>query len=126
MMRMLHDMPPGTVGVEAVGKVTEEDYRTVLAPAVGDALQRRDLRLLYVLGREFDSYSSGAAWEDTKLWAKHLKGWERIAVVSDEDWLEKSVKTFSWLMPGDVKVFETDEVDEAKAWLVGITLDDDD
>jgi hypothetical protein len=124
MLRILHDMPPGTVGVEAVGKVTEEDYRTVLGPAVGDALKRRDLRLLYVLGREFESYSSSAAWEDTKLWAKHLKGWERIAVVSDEDWLENSVKAFSWLMPGDVKVFETDEVNEAKAWLVGITLDD--
>jgi hypothetical protein len=58
MFRILHDMPPGTVGVEAVGKVTEEDYRTVPGPAVGDALKRRDLRLLYVLGRELDSYSS--------------------------------------------------------------------
>jgi hypothetical protein len=125
MLRILNDMPPGTVGVEAVGKVTEEDYRDVLAPAVGDALQRQDLRLLYVLGREFDSYSPGAAWEDTKLWAKNLKGWERVAIVSDADWLENAVKAFRWLMPGELKVFETDEMREAKGWLVGLDLDDD-
>jgi hypothetical protein len=125
MLRILNDMPPGTVGVEAVGKVTEDDYRDVLAPAVADALQRQDLRLLYVLGREFDSYSPGAAWEDTKLWAKNLKGWERVAIVSDADWLENAVKAFSWLMPGEMKVFETDEMREAKGWLVGLDLDDD-
>jgi hypothetical protein len=125
MLRILNDMPPGTVGVEAVGKVTEEDYRDVLAPAVAVALQRQDLRLLYVLGREFDSYSPGAAWEDTKLWAKNLKGWERVAIVSDADWLENAVKAFSWLMPGEMKVFETDEMREAKGWLVGLDLDDD-
>jgi hypothetical protein len=118
-------MPPGTIGVEAVGKVTEDDYREVLAPALADALESRSVRLLYILGEEFDSFSAGATWEDTKLWAKNLKGWERIAIVSDADWLENAVKLFGWLVPGDVKVFETDEVEEAKAWLVGIRLDDD-
>jgi hypothetical protein len=126
MFRILHDMPPGTVGVEAVGDVTEEDYRTVLAPVIEEALRRQDVGLLYVLGGESDSYSAGAAWKDTKLWAKHLKGWERVALVSDADWLENAVKAFGWLLPGEVKVFETDDVPEAKAWLVGIDLDDDD
>jgi hypothetical protein len=118
-------MPPGTVGVEAVGTVTEDDYRQVLAPALEDALKRREVRLLYILGEEFDSFSRGAAWADTKLWAKNLKGWERVAVVSDADWLEHAVNAFGWLVPGEVKVFETDDLDEAKAWLVGIDLDDD-
>ena len=125
MLRILSHMPPGTVGVEAVGTVTEDDYRQILAPVLAGALQRRDVRLLYVLGEEFDSFSRGAAWEDTKLWAKNLKGWERVAVVSDADWLEHAVSVFGWLVPGQVKVFETDDLDEAKAWLVGIDLDDD-
>jgi SpoIIAA-like len=125
VLRMLTHMPPGTVGVEAVGTVTEDDYRQVLAPALAEALQRREVRLLYILGHEFDKFSPGATLADTKLWAKNLKGWERVAVVSDADWLEHAVSVFGWLVPGDVKVFETDEVDEAKAWLVGIELDDD-
>ena len=125
MLRILHDMPPGTVGVEATGKVTEKDYRDVLAPALEAGLQDRSLRLLYVLGDGLDGHSPGAAWEDTKLWTKHLRDWERVAIVSDEDWLENAMKAFSWLMPGEVRVFESDDVREAKGWLVGIEPDDD-
>jgi hypothetical protein len=126
VLKLLRGMPPGTVGVEAVGRVTEEDYRQVLEPAVEDALERRDLKLLYLLGDDFDAHSRGAAWEDTKLWATHLKGWQRIAIVSDADWLENAVKAFSWVVPGQFAVFETDDVDEAKGWLVGARVDDDD
>ena len=126
MFRILRDMPPGTVGVAATGKVTEDDYREVLEPALREAQeQHRELRLLYVLADEFDGYSPGAMWQDTKLWAKHLKGWERVAIVSDKDWLENAVDAFGWLMPGKVKAFESDEMDEAKGWLVGIAVDDD-
>jgi SpoIIAA-like len=125
VLRILRGMPPGTVGVEATGKVTDEDYRNVLAPALADGLQDRNLRLLYVLGDGHDGHSPGAAWEDTKLWSKHLRDWKRVAIVSDEDWLENAVKAFSWLMPGEVRVFETDDVREAKGWLVGIEPDDD-
>jgi hypothetical protein len=45
MFRILRDMPPGTVGVAATGKATEDDYREVLEPALrrdgrGDGLAR--------------------------------------------------------------------------------------
>jgi len=117
-------MPPGTIGIEAVGKVTEDDYQNVLVPAVSAALERNDVRLMYILGEDFESYSPGALWADTKLVAGHREGWKKVAIVSDADWLENSIKAFGWLMPGEVKVFETDEVDDAKKWLAG--LDDDD
>jgi hypothetical protein len=125
VLRILQRMPPGTVGVEAVGKVTEEDYRRVLEPALTQASQEGRIRLLFVLGDEFGSLSPGATWADTKLWARHLKGWERIAIVSDADWLEHAATVFGWMMPGQVKVFETDDVADAKSWLVGIEDDDD-
>ena len=120
MIRVIDHMPPGTVGLEAVGKVTADDYRDVLAPAVQDAVARKDLRLLYVLGREFDSYEPGAAWADTKLWIGHLGSFKRIAIVSDADWLEHALQAIGWLVPGDIEVFDTDEVQEAKRWLVGV------
>jgi hypothetical protein len=108
-----------------VGKVTEDDYRDVLLPAVNAAVERHDVRLLYILGEDFESYSPGAVWADTKLWAQHAKAWKRIAIVSDADWLEHSVKAFGWLIPGEIKVFDTDEVHDAKEWLVGLDEDDD-
>ena len=124
MIKVIENMPPGTLGLEAVGKVTDEDYRDVLAPAIADAASRGDVRLLYVLGKDFDSYSAGAMWADTKLFTEHRKAWKRVAIVSDADWLENGVKAFGWLMPGEVKVFETDDVRDAKAWLVGLEDDD--
>jgi hypothetical protein len=125
MIKIIEDMPSGTIGLEAVGKVSEDDYRDVLLPAVSAAVERNDVRLLYILGEDFESYSPGAMWADTKLWAQHPKAWKRIAIASDADWLEHSVKAFGWLIPGEIKVFDTDDVDDAKEWLVGLDEDDD-
>lgn len=124
MIRVIEDMPPGTVGLEAIGKVTEDDYREVLAPVLAGAEPSDGLRLMFVLGREFDSYAPKAAWSDSRRWARDLKRCARLALVSDADWLETSVKVMGWLLPGEVRVFETDEVLDAKRWLVGL-LDDD-
>ena len=67
MIKIIEDMPLGTIGLEAVGKVTEDDYRDVLLPAVSAAVERNDVRLLYILGEDFESYSPGAMWADTKF-----------------------------------------------------------
>ena len=123
MIRVIENMPVGTVGVEARGEVTDEDYANVLVPALRTALEQGEVRLLYVLDPGF-TYSPGAMWADTRLWAKNLKGWKRIAIVSDADWLENAVKAFGWMMPGEVKVFESDDVHDAKEWLVGLEDDD--
>ncbi len=45
-----------------------------------------------------------------------LKAWEKVAVVSDKDWLKHTVKAFAWMIPGDVRVFGLDQLDDAKAW----------
>ena len=53
------DMPAGTIGFEATGTVTAEDYETVLVPALTAAIEAGPVRLLYVLGDDFESYSPG-------------------------------------------------------------------
>jgi hypothetical protein len=116
MIKQLDDMPDGVIGFEAHGEVTGDDYRDVMVPVVTAAMERGGVRLLYVLA-EHTTFTAGAAFADAKLGIAHLKGWERIAVVSDADWLENSIKAFGWMMPGEVKVFDDDEVEEAKAWL---------
>ncbi len=57
-------------------------------------------------------------WSDTRLWAGHRTGWEWIAVATDVDWVEHAIKALGWMMPGRVRVFDDDEVDEAERWLV--------
>ena len=118
MIRVMDHMPMGTIGFEATGKVGEKDYQDVLVPAVRAAMEQGDVRLLYVLGEDFESYSPGAMWSDTRLWAGHRDAWARVAVVTDIDWVENGIKAFSWLMPGKIRVFDDDDVDRAKLWLV--------
>ena len=118
MLRILEGLPANVLGVEAVGTVTDTDYEHVLIPAVR---ARRDahekLRFLYVLGDEFDGWSMGALWEDTKLGLESARAWEKIAIVSDSDTVHHAVKALGWMIPGDVKVFDDDELDDAKEWV---------
>ena len=68
MIRVLHDMPAGVLGFEAVDDVEEEDYANVLVPAIEQAIaEHGKVRIVYVLGPEFDEYEGDAAWEDLKL-----------------------------------------------------------
>ena len=120
MIKVISRMPVGTIGVEASGKVTEDDYRDVLVPAVTLAREQGKVRLLYVLTDGFESFSAGAMWADAKVWAKNLDGFERIALVADADWLEHLAKAVNVLVSGEIKVFESDDVRDAKIWLVGI------
>ncbi len=122
MIKAIANMPGGTNGLRASDKVSGEDCHDVPAPTMNAGMEQGNVRLMYVLGDEAD-YKQGAVWADTKMWFKNLKGWERVAVVSDADWLGNAVKAFGWLMPGEVQVFEPDDVRDAKQWLVGI--DDD-
>ena len=54
MTTIIDDMPVRNVGLEVVGKVTEEDYGDVLVPDVGDALGRGDVRQLHIPGKDVD------------------------------------------------------------------------
>ena len=117
MIRLIDDMPAGTIGVEAVGKVTGQDYDNVLVPAFSEALKRTNVRLLYLLGPQFKSYIASGMWADSKLWARNPRAWKKVALVSESGWIEKTVKTLGRLMPGRVKTFELDELDDAKAWV---------
>ena len=117
MIRQIGNMPIGTIGFEATGKVSQDDYEAVLVPAVQAAMEAGRVRILYVLGDDFESYAPGAMWADTKLWAGNLKGWEKIAIATDIDWIENAIKAFRWMMPGKVRLFDDDEVDEAQLWL---------
>ena len=117
MIRLLTDMPNGVLGLEAVGDVEKEDYENVVVPAIEQAISEHGkVRLIYVLGHEFDDYEGGAAWEDLKLGAKHPTKFERIAVVTDARWARPAMKVFSVLWPGKARAFPLAERSAATSW----------
>lgn len=118
MITLIQNLPDNVLGFEASGVVSANDYETVLMPAVEAALKKhRKVRLLYQLGASFQRFELGAVWEDTKIGLQHLSSWEKIAVVTDVDWIRSSVKVFGFAVPGEVKIFANAGLAEAKQWL---------
>lgn len=118
MLRLIEGLPDYVVGVEAVGKVEADDYRNVLDPAVAAAIeQHTSVRLLYVLGADYDGYTAGAMWQDSRLGLSEGRAFERIAVVSDHERLVSAIEHFGWMFPGELRTYALDQLDSARAWL---------
>jgi hypothetical protein len=80
--------------------------------------QHEKLRLLYVLGHDVTGISADAAWQDTKVGMAHVTKWEKVAVVTDQEWLRHSVSIFGYLIPGQIKAYPTAAEADARAWIV--------
>ena len=121
MVETVDQMPRGTIGFRATGRVSAEEYRDVLLPAVQAAVETGEVRMLFAVGPGFERFEAGALVQDSKmgltLGISHWSAWKRTAVVTDVDWIEHSVRMFTWLTPGEVRVFGLDDLDDAKAWV---------
>ena len=119
MIKHLSDFPLNVVAFACKGHVTKGDYETVLVPAVESALKQHEkVRLYYQIDADFSGIEPGAVWEDFKVGVEHLLRWERIAVVTDVNWIRHTIRAFGFLMPGEVKIFPLDEAAKAREWIV--------
>jgi hypothetical protein len=119
MLQAIDDMPPGTIGFKAVGEVEDDDWERAVEPVLRrNAADGRKLRLLYLLGPEARDVEGDAMKADVSFRARHASSFERVAVVSDEDWMRPALRALSFLVPGKAKGFRVRELTEAKAWLV--------
>lgn len=49
----------------------------------------------------------------------HFKGWGRVGLVTDIDWMRKLTHAFSWLSPSGMQVFPVTDLETAKTWVSG-------
>jgi len=106
------------IAFEVRGKLIKEDYLSIFHPLVDEAAKNgKKIKALIHFSPEFEGFSLGAAWEDFKLGIHHWNSFERLAVVTDKDWIANSVKFFSSLMPGETKIFSEEQRDEACDWV---------
>ncbi len=118
MVKKIPDLPDNVLGFTAKGTVTTNDYESIIIPEVEALFSRhRKVRFLYHLGEDFSGFEAAAMWDDTKLGLKHLTAWERIAFVSDIEWIRVAIRLFGIAIPGHVRVFHNREITEAKRWI---------
>ena len=115
---ILEHLPSNVIGIEAVGVITAQDYDEILKPLVAERLARHDhLNLLFVAGANFRACTAGAVWDDARFGLIHLTDFQKIAIVTDVDWLRMGAKFFAPLTPGQTHVFDLAAFDNARAWV---------
>ena len=118
MLKHIEHLPSSILGLYAEGKVTREDYESLVIPLLEEKHRRGErVRFLYQFGPEFSRFTPGAAMDDFRVGLKYLRLFERCAVVTDLDWLRHATHLFGSLMPCPIRVFTNDELNAAIEWL---------
>jgi hypothetical protein len=122
MIERIEDMPEGTIGFRASGRLTRDDYRNVLEPVLRGAAEAGEIRMLFRL-TDFHGLERAAWFDDIKtglgLGIGHHSAWKRSAIVTDVEWVGKAFELFAWMTPGEVAVYGLDQEDEARSWVTG-------
>ncbi len=118
MVELIEGMPDKVLAIRGKGVITGSDYESVIIPAVESKLARHEkLRVLYHLGADFAGFDAAALWDDTKVGLSHFGAWERIAIVSDLEWVRGVCRLIGVTMPGRVRVHRNAELALALAWV---------
>jgi SpoIIAA-like len=91
----------------------------VLAPALEAASAGPGkIRILLDFSGEFDGMAAGAVWQDLRMGVRNWNAWERIALVTDHEWMRDGLNMFLWAVPGEARAVPTKDRGAAMRWLV--------
>jgi predicted HAD superfamily phosphohydrolase len=100
-------------------KITKDELVKVMEEIQGPLNEWDDFKVL----KRIDSFSGmevGAVVEDFNFAFENysnLKKLKKAAVVTDKEWIENVTEFFSPIYPAEVKVFESEDIEEARSWL---------
>jgi hypothetical protein len=118
MLERIAGMPAGTFGLEAVGKVEDDDVEDTIAPILRRHVANgRKARVLYLLGPRMRKSEADAFSEEVRFVLRHPSAYEKVAVVTDEDCLPPALQFLSVLMPGQIRAFPVTALQAAKSWV---------
>lgn len=119
MIEILTDMPTGVTGIRVSGRISGEELRE-FQPVMEDLGKAAEIRIVEVIDPDYDGFGPGGLTEDLKMGfgalLHHHSAFKRIAVVSDKDWVRHTMHAIGWMVPGELAVFNSDELDRAAEW----------
>src|SRR5947209_14720943 len=105
------DMPPDTIGFQAIGEVEDDDWEHAVEPVLRrEIADGHKVRLLYLLGADARGVEGDAVKADSGFRTRHATSFDRVAVVSDEDWMRPALSALSFLVPGEAKGFRVHDL----------------
>lgn len=118
MFEILPESTDTCIGFKISGKITAEDYDSLL-PRLDEAIAEHGKINLLVLIEDFDYEGFDAAKKDFQFGTHQYRQVEKAAFVSDKRWLEWTVKVMDpFTRRTKEKIFESDQLEEAWAWVL--------
>ena len=120
MVQLLDGFPPHVAAYEASGVVSKEEYEQVVMARVDKvAADYEQINFLVLLKTDMSNYSIGAFLDYVKISFEHFSRWNRMAIVTDEQWLRIAYRALSPLVHGEIRGYKTADFEEAKKWVSG-------
>lgn len=117
MIEMIETHSPKVVALKICGKIEKPDIEKMIK-AAQEKLEHSEKLNVYVEVESFGGFSVDALVQDVKFGVPNIKHFEKKAVVSNQDWMQKLVdisdKFFSSV---EVRHFSPEEKEEAMEWV---------
>ena len=118
MLEEIRGLPEHVVGIRATGNITKDQYDQVFIPAIEKvAKEHKNINLLLLLETDIGDYSGGAWVKDMLTGFKYFSKWNRVAIVTDQKFVEKATDMFSAIVPGEYMGFSIAELEKAEMWV---------
>jgi hypothetical protein len=118
MITIMQETEGKTLVVQATGSLTNQDYEKILIPSLNQLIEKFEkIRLVFYLAENFTGIELGAVWDDAVFGLQHRHNFEKIAIVSDKQWVEWATKIGSYFLDGQVAFYTPTEFKDAVAWV---------
>ena len=112
--------PDNVVAFRAIGEITQEDYKSVVAPAVEDLVHRiNEINFLFVIDTDIENFTAAAWMQDAMIGLKNFGKWNRSAIVTDSERAISFTNGFSYIVPGEFRGYKKEAFYEALNWVQG-------
>lgn len=102
------------VSMSVLGRFTLEDYKE-FEEAVLYGLKFQGVVNLLIDLRDMLSISLDVAWEEIKFSREHANDFDRVAILTSNEWIAWSAWINRLFVEADIELF--DDIQQAEAWL---------
>jgi hypothetical protein len=107
------------IAVTVMGQFTLDDYREFEQAVCYGVQFQGAVSVMFDL-RDMLSYSVDVAWEELKFSREHKNDFDRIAILTGDQWVAWSMWVNRMFMSADIRLF--DDLDLAQGWVAGGAL----
>ncbi len=118
MLEILPESDDKTLIVKASGTLTAEDYEKYFIPAMEERFEHhKKINVLIWFSDDFTGWEAQAAWDDMVFGIQHRNDFEKLAVVTGQQWIQWATNIGAYFMEGQIKTFSDDQFADALNWI---------